>query len=391
MNLFIIPSWYPSRSNPSYGIFIKEQIEMMARLRPEWKIGVSTWGQGDARKLLWAKDHFKNVKKIIDHNYDHSSSNNENGFTTFFEPALSWTKRLATGNLNGILRCNELNFQSHVMTFGEPDVIAVQGCYPGILVAQHLSEKYKIPVHLHIRLGGFMFEQMLEDAGTIKPEVLKAIESADLITATSHFQKESLKEWVKNCQVLHNPVDTDFFKPNNESSEDFALVISRLEEEKGIDMLLESFKDASNVKLKIVGGGSLSDHFERFVRQNELGDKVELLGPKNREEVLNLIQKSRFLILPSRFETFGNVILEAMACGKPVVATRCGGPADIVVDDTGILSDASSNDLLDKITKMNVSHSTFDANKIRKHATDVYGPEAWMNRLKTLLTGLFHK
>ncbi len=390
MNLFIIPSWYPSRSNPFYGIFIKEQIEMMARLRPDWNIGVSTWGQGDTRKLLWAKDHFKNVKKVIDHSYDESEVNKEGGFTAFYQPALSWTKRLAKGNLKEILRVNELNFQSHVMTFGEPNIIMSQACYPGILIAQYLSDKYKVPIHLHIRLGGFMFEQMLKDAGTLKLNILRGIESASLVTVTSSFQKESLIKWVKDCEVLYNPVDIDFFKPSNIVSENYALVVSRLEKEKGIEMLLEAIKNASLLKVKIVGKGSLRKNLEHFIKKNELESEVELLGSKNREEILDLIRKSRFIIVPSQFETFGNIILEAMACGKPVIATRCGGPEEIILEDTGGLSDVSSDDLLDKITKMKTSWA-FDANKIRQYVINGYNPEVWVSRLENLLKNLLQR
>jgi len=65
MNIFYIPSWYPSYNNPIYGTFIKEQIELLARQHTRWHLATSIWGQGDAQHMLWAKDHFKNLKKIF--------------------------------------------------------------------------------------------------------------------------------------------------------------------------------------------------------------------------------------------------------------------------------------------------------------------------------------
>ena len=382
MNLFIIPSWYPSGSNASYGIFIKEQIEMMARMRSSWKIGVSVWGQGNPEKLLWLRDHFKNIGKIIRHNNDYGSSTELNGFKEFYQPALSWTKRLIKGNLKEIIKCNELNFQAHVMKYGLPDVISVQACYPGALVAKFLSEKYHIPYHIHIRLGGFMFEQMLSDARSLKSDVLSAIDDACLVTVTSSFQRTTLKKWVKDVQVLHNPVDVSFFKPNNDTPEDFSLCIARLEHEKGIDLLIDSFKHVSGLKLKIVGGGS---EMKALEKQTVGNNQIELLGQKNRKEILELIQKARFLVLPSRFETFGNVILEAMACGKPIVATRCGGPEEIVAENTGMLCDISVENLAKKISEMQSRFTTFQVDKIRKHTLEEYAPEVWLNNFEKLL------
>ncbi|MEQ9467537.1 MAG: glycosyltransferase [Ekhidna sp.] len=386
MNVFIVPSWYPSASNPSYGIFIREQIGMMARLRSSWKIGVSTWGQGDHDKLLWVRDHVKNISKLSKHANDQAGVF-ENGFTEYYQPALSWTKKFRKGNLREIIRCNELNYQAHVLASGKPDVLMVQAAYPGVLIGAYLSEKYKVPVHLHVRLGGAMFEQMLSELGSLKKELLSALGKCDLVTATSDFHVSEIQKWVPHAQTLHNPVDTDFFALSK-TCDDYFLSIGRLEPEKGFDMLLDAIKNLPDVNLKIAGSGSQSDELTKRIIREDLSNRVELAGERSREEVRNLMQECQFLVLPSKYETFGNVLLETMACGKPVVATACGGPQEIVSGKTGILTEVGVKSLEEGIVRMTKMHQDYDPVEIRDHVEKEFSPVKWMDWLEGMFRSI---
>ncbi|WP_420577557.1 glycosyltransferase [Ekhidna sp.] len=384
MNLFIVPSWYPSASNTTYGIFIKEQIAMMTRLRPEWKVGVSTWGQGDPKKLIWAKDHIKSLSKLLHHQKDTSRIVDDHGFTEYYQPALSWTKRFRMGNLKDIVRCNELNYQAYTLQHGKPDAIYVQAVYPGVLIGEYLAEKYKVPYYVHIRLGGFMFQKMLEDLGSLKEQTLSAISKADSVMVTSDFQAKEIDKWVMETKTIYNPVDIDFFGVKKGIG-DYALAIGRLEPEKGFDILIDAAADIANLRLKIVGDGSQMESLLKKAKQLKVEDRIEFVGEKNREEVRSYIQNCQFLVLPSRYETFGNVLPEAMACGKPVVATKCGGPEEIVNDENGILSDINAAHLKDCILKMMSSYNQFDPNVIRGYVVDKFAPEKWMDKVESAL------
>ena len=387
MNLFIVPSWYPSGSNPSYGIFVKEQIAMMANERPSWKIGVSTWGQGDESKLIWVKDHLNNLKKIVNHGSDIAKTVDSNGFKEYYQPALSWTKKFKKGNIREIIRSNELNYQVFALENGKPDLIMVQACYPGVLIADYLSEKYKIPTHLHIRLGGKMFENMLSELGQMRTKMLSAISRANLITVTSKFHQVEINKWVAKSSILYNPVDRDFFKIDKSLKGDYAVAIGRLEDEKGFDRLIDALVLVPDLNLKIVGKGSLERKLIRKVEKFNLSSRVNFYGESNRTDVRRFIQNSKFLILPSSYETFGNVILEAMACGKPVVATKCGGPQEIVNADIGYLAEMDTEDLAQKIQLMVDSLNQFDTDQIRKDS-ERFSSQAWINSLEKLIITL---
>jgi len=98
------------------------------------------------------------------------------------------------------------------------------------------------------------------------------------------------------------------------------------------------------LRLTLVGGNFLygrtsreADYMRQLARTLGLEKHVEFHEPKPAAEVAKLMRQSAVLVLPSRSETFGTVLVEALACGTPVVATDCGGPADIVRQDVGRL------------------------------------------------------
>ena len=96
-------------------------------------------------------------------------------------------------------------------------------------------------------------------------------------------------------------------------------------------------------QLTIVGDGLYEDASNRIndlhemVAELGLAQHIFFVGRKPHPEVARLMQESSVFVLPSRRETFGKVLVEALACGTPVVATRCGGPEDIVTDEVGVL------------------------------------------------------
>lgn len=363
---------------------------MMANMQPDWKIGVSTWGQGDDEKLLWIKDHFKNVKKIKLNGQDQSAKNSRRNLTEYYQPALSWTKKFRKGNLNEIVRCNELNFQHYVLEHGPPDMITVQGAYPGAIIGNYLSEKYDIPYTVHVRLGGYMFEQLLNEVSSMKNELLASINSADQIFTTSLFQSEGLKKWISKSSVLYNPVDTTFFKPS-ENEEKYIIAIGRLEKEKGFDLLIDAIKGTPDVHLKIGGTGSEEGKLKQQVINNQLEDRVEFLGELDREKVKRSITNCQFLVLPSRYETFGNVLLEAMSCGKPVVATKCGGAEEIITVKTGYLCEINSKDLSRSILTMMTNSQSFDSAGIIEEVESRFSPGVWMEKIKSTFKEIGHK
>ena len=115
----------------------------------------------------------------------------------------------------------------------------------------------------------------------------------------------------------------------------YALFVGRLSPEKGLGVLLEAWND-SDLPLKIVGDGPLRSELEAIVRTRSL--KVEFTGKLERDDVQRIVRDALLQVVPSEcYETFSMVLLEAMACGTPVVASRIGSLDEMVLDGiTGI-------------------------------------------------------
>jgi glycosyltransferase involved in cell wall biosynthesis len=114
------------------------------------------------------------------------------------------------------------------------------------------------------------------------------------------------------------------------------LFVGRLEHQKGLDLLLAALaqvEHAVNCRLRVVGTGSLLQQLQTQVRDLGLSERVEFRGV--RTDMLAEYAWSEAVVVPSRFEGMPNVVLEAMACGRPVLATHIDGTAELLGDERG--------------------------------------------------------
>src|SRR5262249_6933036 len=113
-----------------------------------------------------------------------------------------------------------------------------------------------------------------------------------------------------------------------------------------------------------------------------LNGRVEFAGRQPLAALVAAMQESALLVLPSRAESLGMVLVEALACGTPVVATRCGGPEDIVTDEVGELVPPEDPEALaDGISRVLVRRGSFDPAALRKHALERFGHESVVGRI----------
>jgi glycosyltransferase involved in cell wall biosynthesis len=378
MNVFVIPSWYPSESNPIYGTFVQEQFQMLARLNPKDNFGISTWGQGHDPYLLWSGQPIQSLAKFITSDREKSKVVIGN-HATYFAPAFSWSRKILSGNIRGIIRANEVNYEQFEDDFGKPDVLHAQASYPAAIVANYLSKKHNIPYVVTIRMSPFPFNEFLKTGKLDR--FADPLNEANLLIATSNSLKETLYDYgFSNTEVIHNPVDTDLFKIQEKQSVSETktiLAVGRLVKQKGFDILIEALNSVnSNVRLRIVGEGAERNKLEKLASEKNVIDRISFLGVLDRKQVAREMQNADLYVLSSRHETFGNVLLEAMVCGKPVVATNCGGPIDILTNQTGVLCKVEDlQDLANAIDRVLVG--SWDKNTIRKHVLDCFSPEVF--------------
>ena len=153
-----------------------------------------------------------------------------------------------------------------------------------------------------------------------------------------------------------------------------AVAVGRLVPEKDFENLIQSMEFVNRhdlLKLIILGDGPKKNELQKRISDLNLQDKVDLYGYT--DNVFGFIKKADLLVLSSREEAFGNVLVEALACGKPIVTTNCssGGPKDIIDGENAaqygaICECGNSKTLADAILK--VLHRTYDPNNLRNRA-----------------------
>jgi len=154
-------------------------------------------------------------------------------------------------------------------------------------------------------------------------------------------------------ELVENGVDLEVWSPpeerdRREGPARFAF-LGRLVSWKAVDLLLEALARVETdplPELEILGDGSIRGELEAQAKRLGLGDRVRFLGWRSQAECASRLREADALVLPSLYECGGAVVLEAMACGRPVLATAWGGPADYLDDSCGILVQPDSRDAL---------------------------------------------
>jgi glycosyltransferase involved in cell wall biosynthesis len=226
-----------------------------------------------------------------------------------------------------------------------------------------LKHRFKVPLIATIhateygRRGGL---HSLESRHIHEWEWLLAYEAWKVIVCSS-FMANEVKSILgvpsDKVIMIPNGVDKSLlnFKPKYERSnyalpwELLVVFYGRLVYEKGPDSVIRAFAKLltrlGNVKLVIIGDGPMREHLVNLVNQLGLGSKVYFTGRVSDDELYSVIYHSNLVILPSRYEPFGISSLEAMALGKPLIATNRGGPTDFVKHmDNGILANPDNPD-----------------------------------------------
>lgn len=371
MHILIIPSWYPNTKNDLAGVFFREQAISLSQLGQQ--VGVISL---NLRSLRKPQDLLKGGFGV--------DIENDFGVNTYrykgirFVPGLNNTINKVTWVNRGLKL-----FEKYVKENGFPDLIHVQSIlYAGVL-ALEINKKYNIPfiVTEHTSL----FHRNLISQKNIKLSLKVAKAAKYRIAVSQEFAKlmkkilKSEEEWM----VIPNIVEETFFKYSYDYLEgrDFNFInIARLVEGKRHIDLINAFNEAykihKNLNLLIGGAGPLEIILKNKVKELNLEHKVKFLGLLSRDEVIRSISKSHVYVQTSEYETFGIALAEALALGKPIVTTLCGGANDIVNNINGIGVPPKDIELIAKsMLDIYNNYNNYDRKLIREDAYSKFSQE----------------
>jgi teichuronic acid biosynthesis glycosyltransferase TuaC len=239
------------------------------------------------------------------------------------------------------------------------DLIHAHFAYPDGVVAAWLGRRYGVPVVITEQAP---WRPWLDDHPLVRRQTLWAAQESMFVIAISRFVRDTIVHFTHDpgkVRVIPDGVDGDVFVPLPKGQQPNLcqiLYVGQLFFTKGIDILLQAMHKLvgrhPEYRLVLVGGNYYrnkqlqGEHLQLMAHDLGLGDRVEFVGTKPLPELVRLMQESAVLVLPSRAESFGCVLVEALACGTPVIATRCGGPEDIVTEQVGMLVPVGDTDAL---------------------------------------------
>jgi glycosyltransferase involved in cell wall biosynthesis len=388
MNIFTIPSWYPTDDQPIAGIFIREQINMYAKAFPEDKIGVSLWGSHQNDLLLDVKGGLKNIPKLLK-TTEPSIKKKSNNLIEFFHPAYTWSRRFRNGNIKGIIEANENNFEKFEKLFGKPNLIHAQVAYPGGHIARFLAKKFGIPYIITEQMSPFPLKGL--EYGFQK-YVLESLKQADCVIGVSKELKDRLNAFNIDCQVLPNFIDGKYFQidssEKNQSNAIEFLTVGRLAEQKGHRTLIEAcniLKEKLNFNLTIIGDGSLRKKLESKTQTFGLADTIRFEGALTPNRIVQELHRCDAFVFPSLHESFGIAPLEALACGKPVIGTDVGAVGSMINGDTGkLVPIESSKELAHAMLELANDLNAFDAKKIRAFYERNFSEKVILAKLRSI-------
>ncbi|MDL2246504.1 glycosyltransferase family 4 protein [Methanobrevibacter sp. OttesenSCG-928-K11] len=264
------------------------------------------------------------------------------------------TKGLNVPGLRGILfKINGKKSLEKLVKEKDIDIIHGHYLFPAGLAAVEVGNNENIPTYVTAH-GSDMFE-MYKKQSFMRPIIKKVLKKADVILAVSSALKDEIintnvKGIKDKTRIYWNSVDIDKFKPNNDykfkkemnlNDKPIVLFIGNIIKRKNVNSLIEAKKlSKTDYNLVIVGDGPLLKSLKEKVAKENIKDVV-FTGKRN--DIEDIIPSCDLLVLPSYSESFGLVLIEALACSKPVIGSNVGGIKEIITDDVGLLVDPNNN------------------------------------------------
>jgi len=387
MHILLLPSWYPGITK-SEGIFIYEQALALSKLG-NLNVTILNWGPNEF--VLKIRDPFQSiinlVKKCITakHTIKHKSN-----LIEIKVPHLTWTSQIKTGNYQSLAKRLIKIIPGIEYDIGKIDLIHAHVTFPAGYLASFISEHLSVPYIITEHSGPFPFSEFVTKDG-VNDILTKPLSKATQVISVSNWLAQSISKFtVKNPIVIPNSVDTDFFIPlkNYLSSHEVPVIftLSSITNEKGINDLLQALKivkdKGHNFLVRLGGTGPQQSKYFKLAKSLDIQSRIKWLGFLTRQEALKEYQTCDFYVMPSRMESLSMVILEALACGKPVVATDCGGPSDLINKDNGILVPLKNPGLLAKgIEEMLSKYVQYNSKTIRNLCVEKYSESIIVRRI----------
>lgn len=382
LHVLLLPSWYPSSRSPNSGTFFREQA--LALQDAGMKVGVIVPEVVGLRAFVKAG---RPTTAIV--------REDDSGLPTYRKVAVPLLPRFPRRNARVWLRAGRALFAAYVRDHGLPDLVHAHSALYAGLLANEIGRRHDLPYviteHLTTfaegRLRRWQRRPVRQAFGSAAGRFVVSPQLG--VTLTAHFG-DAFCPW----QTVPNTLDLRFEqplddKPPRNPGRFQLLCIGRFGRLKAQDLLITAFAKAfrgdPSVQLRLAGSGLMLPACRDLAGELGVAEQVDFLGDLDRDAVRRELLAADALVIPSYYETFGVVMIEALASGIPVIATRSGGPEGLIDDTNGLLVPPGDPGLLaDALTRMRQQLDSYDPVILRRDCLARYSRRAVAGQLKEI-------
>jgi glycosyltransferase involved in cell wall biosynthesis len=368
MKILWLASWYPSKVDPFNGDFVQRQALALSLIQP-----------------LTVIHTVKDTRNMFE-SYPHTEITVRGNLTEVIVYYRSNGGPLSLmGKMNSTLLFRK-NFREAIFRWmrqkGKPDIIHLHVPYKAGLVALWLKRNLNIPYIVTEHWAGYTKDNpdsYFSRTFAFRKLIEKIFESAEAVVVLSENMRRTLKQLfeIHKTVLIPNVVNTELFAYDKSARRrrTHFIHVSTMSHQKNVqgllDVLLQLKAEETNWEMTMIGlvPPEVMSHFEKL----ELKDKVRWLGEIPYDQVGIEMAAADALVMFSRYENQPCVILEALCCGLPVVATDVGGIPEIINDSNGVLvSNENKEELLAALLFMIHNPDRFNREEIAIHASERY-------------------
>ena len=369
MNVLWITSWYPNKLAPFNGDFIKRHAEAVSLYARVHVIHIVRDEKGLVTKDRLVEEFQNgNLKETIVYYYIAARR------PRFIEKILSVSK---------FDQISKQLVDEEMSGTDKPDLLQVYIGMKAGLAGIYAKKKYNINYIVAEQWTGLLYEakdNFENQSLPIKSKWGQVIRNAATPVAVSSWLAEAIKKrfGVPSCIIIPNVVDTSIFIPVNREPEQKTrfIHISTFDEFKNPELILQAFarfiKKNTNAELKIFT--TVTESLLKRIKDLGIEKSVICYAEVPQHELVKHIQQAHALILYSAYETFGCVIIEANACGVPVIGSDIPVMRELITDgQNGILAAPGNVDSLEEAMERYVAmKDSFDRHEIARRTAEKY-------------------
>ncbi|SFO47857.1 Glycosyltransferase involved in cell wall bisynthesis [Algoriphagus ornithinivorans] len=382
--ILVIPSWYPTKTNPLRGSFFKEQAEFLNQ-SGQFEIKI-LFGEVKSQKLLnCIKTYFKSFfgfRIRLDQEFSFKSPQS----FYFVIPNNRWVSDRLLVFFSKRIYIQA--FMEFVKNNSLPELIHAQSGMDAGIYAHSISKIHSIPF-LITEHQVFVFHHYSRRKAKL---ILDAFKFADKVAVVSVDQRRQILMNQPDCnpEVIPNLIDDSKFEiVKKEKSDRFRIITFIYSNSiKGFETFFETMyllnEKSSDFEFIVIGNGNTSgvDLFKNLNQKYGLEKKGKLIPKVLREDVPSMLCLADLYVCSSIYETFGIAPREAMMCGLPIVSTANGGLEDCISSETGVIVPIKDpRALMEAILEIKNRELTFDARIIRELALKKFGRRAFLNSI----------